>query len=103
MSRQAATRATKEPEPTLPVGYRRDDVRVSHEGWSLEVPGSYAAALGGGVVGWRRRPEHHARGDDDGFGGRPADVGPAFIEQFAVDLGPDAMSHRAGESSVEPG
>ncbi len=42
MIRQAATRATATPEPTPPVGYRRGDVRISHEGWALEVPGSFA-------------------------------------------------------------
>ena len=30
------------PEPGPPVGYRRDPVAISHEGWALEVPGSFA-------------------------------------------------------------
>ncbi len=98
MARQAATRATREPEPAVPVGYRRDPVRITHEGWTLEVPGWYAE---------RRSPEEWWGGGQ----GRSitlaatrtglADGSPmpaqAFVEQFAGDLGPDALTHREGE------
>jgi hypothetical protein len=98
MARQAAARAAVEPEPNPPVGYRRDPITISHEGWALEIPGSYAE---------RRTPDEWWGG---GSGhsitlaatttgtaeGRPMSA-QAFIEQFAVDLGPDAMNHRAGE------
>lgn len=98
MSRQAAGRASREPEPVPPVGYRRDPVRITHESWSLEVPGSYAE---------RRSPDEWWAGG----AGRAitlaatrtgtADGTPmsaqAFIEQFAADLGRDALNHRAGE------
>jgi hypothetical protein len=98
MARQAATRAAQEPAPNPPIGYRRDAVTISHEGWALEIPGSYAE---------RRTPEEWWGG---GAGhsitlaatttgtaeGRPMSA-QAFIEQFAVDLGPDAMNHRDGE------
>jgi hypothetical protein len=97
MARQAAERAASEPEPDPPVGYRRDPVIISHEGWALEIPGSYAE---------RRTPDEWWGG---GSGhsitlaatttgtaeGRPMSA-QAFIEQFAADLGPDAMNHRAG-------
>jgi hypothetical protein len=98
MARQAAARATKEPGPKPPVGYRRDPVTISHEGWALEIPGSYAE---------RRTPDEWW-GGGDGHSitlaatttgtaeGRPMSA-QAFIEQFAVDLGPDAINHRAGE------
>jgi hypothetical protein len=98
MARQAATRAARESAPDPPVGYRRDPVTISHEGWALEIPGSYAE---------RRSPEEWWGG---GAGrsitlaatttgtaeGRPMSA-QAFIEQFAADLGPDAINHRAGE------
>ncbi len=98
MARQAAARTAREPEPNPPVGYRRDPVTISHEGWALEIPGSYAE---------RRTPEEWWGG---GAGrsitlaatttgtaeGRPMSA-HAFIEQFAADLGPDAINHRAGE------
>jgi hypothetical protein len=98
MARQAAKRSTIEPEHNPPVGYRRDPVTISHEGWALEIPGSYAE---------RRTPDEWW-GGGDGHSitlaatttgtseGRPMSA-QAFIEQFAADLGPDAMNHRAGE------
>ena len=98
MSRQASGRATREPEPRPPVGYRRDPVRISHEGWSLEVPGSYAE---------RRTPDEWWGGGagrsitlaatKTGLADGAAMPAQAFIAQFAADLGPDALNHRAGE------
>jgi hypothetical protein len=98
MSRQAAMRATREPEPSPPVGYRRDPVRISHEGWSLEVPGAYAERRSseewwGGGAGRSITLAATTTGTADG---RPMSA-TAFIEQFAADLGPDAMNHRAGD------
>jgi hypothetical protein len=98
MARQAANRATLEPEPNPPVGYRRDPVRISHEGWSLEIPGEYAERRSVdewwcGGAGRSITLAATATGSDDG---RPMSA-QEFIEQFAVDLGPDAMPHRSGE------
>lgn len=98
MARQAAMRAAREPEPDPPVGYRRDLVRISHEGWSLEVPGMYAERRSaeewwGGGAGRSITLAATSTGTADG---RPMPAS-AFIEQFAAELGPDAMHHRAGE------
>ena len=98
MARQAAMRATRAPEPSPPVGYRRNPVRVSHEGWSLEIPGSYAERRSadewwGGGAGRNVTLAATATGTADG---RPMPA-TAFIEQFAADLGPDAMTHRVGD------
>jgi len=98
MARQAATRATRAPEPHPPVGYRRNPVRISHEGWSLEVPGMYAERRSaeewwGGGAGRSITLAATTTGTADGRH-MPA---VAFIEQFAADLGPDAMNHRAGD------
>lgn len=98
MTRLAAGRAAREPEPVPPVGYRRDPVRITHEGWSLEVPGSYAE---------RRTPEEWWCGGAGrsitlaatrtGSADGSAMSAASFIEQFATDLGPDALAHREGE------
>jgi hypothetical protein len=97
MARQAVQRAGNEPDPETPVGYRRGDVHITHEGWGLDVPGTYAE---------RRTPEEWWGGGagrsitlaatataTHGGAPMPAEM---FIEQFAADLGRDALSHRAG-------
>ena len=98
MARQAALRATTEPEPDPPVGYRRDPVVITHEGWTLEVPGSYAERRSaeewwGGGTGLNITLAATATGHPDGT---PMSA-TEFIEQFAIDLGPDAITQRAGE------
>jgi hypothetical protein len=97
MARQAATNATKEPQPVPPIGYRRQPVRINHEGWSLEVPGEYAERRSaeewwGSGGGRTITLAATATGNADGS---PM-TAQAFIEQFAVDLGPDAIAHNLG-------
>ena len=97
MARQAANRATTTPEPDPPVGYRRDPVVISHEGWALEIPGSFAERRSaeewwGGGTGRNITLAATATGHPDGTSMSAHE----FIEQFAVELGPDAMTHRAG-------
>jgi hypothetical protein len=98
MARQAAERATTTPAPDPPVGYRRDTVIITHEGWSLEVPGAFAERRSpeewwGGGTGRSITLAATATGDADG---RPMSA-QDFVEQFAVDLGPDAIVHRSGD------
>lgn len=93
MARQVTARSASMPPAAVPVGYRRLPVRITHEGWSLEVPGEFAE---------RRTPE-------EWWGSGPGrqvtlaavPTGPmsaeAFVSQFSADLGPDALSHRVGE------
>jgi hypothetical protein len=98
MARQAAARAARQPAADPPVGYRRDTVRISHEGWSLEIPGSYAERRtteewwGGGAG----RSITLAATPTGTAAGAPMSA-QAFIDQFAIDLGPDAITHRSGE------
>ena len=79
------------------IGYRRGPVTVNHEGWAIEIPGSF---------GERRSPEEWRGGE----GGRSitlaavetgTDSGPmsaeAFLRQVAGHLGNEALSHQAGE------
>ncbi|MEX1172236.1 MAG: hypothetical protein WEG56_06455, partial [Chloroflexota bacterium] len=98
MSRQAAARASREAEPEPLVGYRRDAVRVTHEGWTVEIPGSYAERRTAdewwaGGAGRSITLAATRTGDADGAPMSAA----AFIDQFAVELGPGALDHHAGD------
>jgi hypothetical protein len=79
------------------VGYRRGPVTVLHEGWTLEIPGSF---------GERRSPEEWWGGE----GGRSITLaavetgtasGPmsaeGFLHQVAGHLGSESLTHQAGE------
>lgn len=93
MSRQVIARTAAYEAQDVPVGYRRDPVRITHEGWSLWVPGDFAE---------RRTPE-------EWWGGGPGQritlaavstgsmSAQAFVSQFAADLGGDALTHHAGD------
>jgi hypothetical protein len=97
MLRQVADRASRMPQDRLSIGYRREPVRISHAGWVLEVPGSFA----------ERRSDEEWWG---GEGGRTITVagietggpgGPmlpdAFLSRVANDLGDSVMTHRDGD------
>ncbi len=93
MARQVIARSTALPASEELVGYRRNPVRITHEGWSLWIPGDFAE---------RRTPE-------EWWGGGPGrritlaavPTGSmsvqAFVSQFAGDLGADALTHHAGD------
>ncbi len=91
MARQVVPRAMREGGGGA-IGYRRGPVIISHEGWALEVPGSFAE---------RRTPEEWWGG---GAGRRitlaAVTTGTmsaaAFLEQFAGGIGPGAIDHREG-------
>lgn len=98
MTRQVDARALQA-EPGPPIGYRREPVRIEHEGWAIEVPGSFAE---------RRTDEEWWGGD----GGRSITLaatetgtadGPMtahdFLQQVAADLGPEALTHQSGRVS----
>lgn len=93
VARQVVDRATAMPPSEHPIGYRRDPVRITHEGWDLEVPGEFA----------------DRRTADEWWGGGPGRritlaavptgsmSAQSFVNQFAVDLGDEALTHQAGE------
>ncbi len=98
MARQVALRAAEAPalDPDTAIGYRRRPVRISHEGWSLEIPGSFA----------ERRTAEEWWGGGDGRSitlaatATGSDTGPMspldFLTQVAAELGSDALTHRDG-------
>jgi len=96
MARQVTERAGGSPAPDDPIGYRRHPVTISHEGWALEVPGSFA----------ERRTAEEWWGGGSGRSITLAAVatgtasGPlsaqAFLDQVAGHLGADALTHREG-------
>jgi hypothetical protein len=96
MSRQVVARVERDGGEAERIGYRRAPVTIRHEGWALEIPGSYAE---------RRTPEEWWGG---GLGRnitlaavQTATAGgamgaQAFVDHVGGDLGPDAIDHRAG-------
>jgi hypothetical protein len=97
MSRQVIDRAIRQPEDAPPIGYRRNPVTISHEGWALEIPGSFAERRTpeewwGGGVGRNITLAAVETGTELG-----AMDARSFIERFASDLGPDTINHQAGQ------
>ena len=89
--------AASTPDDQPLIGYRRGPVTVLHEGWTLEIPGSFDE---------RRSPEEWWGGE----GGRNitlaavetgTDGGPmsaeGFLRQVAGHLGNEALTHQSGE------
>ncbi len=83
-------------DPAGAIGYRRRPVTIEHEGWRLEVPGSFA----------ERRTAEEWWGGEGGRGvtiaavetaanGRPM-AASTFLDQVAGDLGGDALGHSEG-------
>ena len=96
MASQVRGRAASAAADEAPIGYRRAPVTIRHEGWALEIPGSFAE---------RRTSEEWWGGGagrditlaavTTGTAAGPM-AGQAFIQQFGGDLGPEAIDHRAG-------
>jgi hypothetical protein len=96
MTRQVEGRAERV-EAGPPIGYRRGPVTVVHEGWELEIPGSFS----------ERRTAEEWTGGEAGrtitlaateTGTPSGPMSPqAFLEQVSRDLGPEALTHRDGE------
>lgn len=79
-----------------PIGYRRRPVTIVHEGWALEVPGSFsgrrtAEEWSGGEAGRTIT----LAGTETAEGGRPM-TAERFLEQVAGQLGSGAMDHDDG-------
>jgi hypothetical protein len=96
MTRQVEAKAARAESRPL-IGYRRHPVLVIHEGWELEVPGSFteqrtAEEWSGGESGRTITIAATDTGTNDG------PMSPqAFLEQVSRHLGPDALTHDDGE------
>lgn len=93
MARQVLDRARAAGAPGALIGYRREPVTIEHEGWMLPIPGDFA----------ERRTDEEWWG---GGAGRSVTLAAtstgamspgAFLAQVAGDLGPEALTHEAGE------
>ena len=96
MSRQVLVRADREGGDATPIGYRRGPVTIRHEGWALEIPGSYAERRTpeewwGGGLGRNITLAAVQTATDGGAMGAQA-----FVDHVGGDLGPEAIDHRAG-------
>lgn len=96
MARQAVGRAMREASTGIEIGYRRAPVTITHEGWALTVPGSFAEKRSaeewwGGGAGRAITLAAVPTGTEAG-----AMAANVFIDQFAGNMGPDAIDHRAG-------
>jgi hypothetical protein len=97
MEHRVAPRAERADPSVPPIGYRRRPVTILHEGWALEVPGSFA----------ERRTAEEWWGGERGRGVTLAgvetgsDAGPmrpdAFLARVAGDLGDPVLNHRDGD------
>jgi hypothetical protein len=96
MSRQVLIRADRDGGDPTPIGYRRGPVTIRHEGWALEIPGSYAERRTpeewwGGGLGRNITLAAVQTATDGGAMGAQA-----FVDHVGGDLGPEAIDHRAG-------
>ncbi|MEO5939251.1 MAG: hypothetical protein ABIZ72_00045 [Candidatus Limnocylindrales bacterium] len=86
-------RADDEPRP---IGYRRNPVTIVHEGWALDVPGSFTDLRSseewtGGEAG----RSVTLAGTETAEGGHPMSA-DRFLQQVAGHLGRDALEHDDG-------
>jgi hypothetical protein len=96
MARQVVARAMREPSGGPEIGYRRAPVTIRHEGWTLTIPGSFAEKRTeeewwGGGTGRAITLAAVQTGTEAG-----AMAANTFIDQFAGNMGPDAIDHRGG-------
>ena len=83
-------------ESDAPIGYRRRPVTIIHEGWALEVPGSFTSTRtneewAGGEAG----RSITLAGVETAQGGQPMSA-DLFLRQVAGHLGHDAIEHDDG-------
>jgi hypothetical protein len=96
MTRQVEAKAERA-TGTSPIGYRRHPVLIVHEGWELEVPGSFSEQRSadewtGGESGRTITIAATETGTPDG----PM-TPQAFLAQVAGGLGSEALTHQDGE------
>jgi hypothetical protein len=78
------------------VGYRRRPVTIVHEGWAVDLPGSFGEERT--VEEWSGRDagrEVTLAATETAIGGQPMSA-DAFLREFAAGLGPSAIEHESG-------
>ena len=93
LTRMVAERAAAAPADEPSIGYRRGDVTVVHEGWSLTLPGSFAERRTGGEW-WGADAGRRITlaAVETGRDGRPMSA-EAFLAEVTAHLGPDVLTH----------
>jgi hypothetical protein len=81
-----------------PIGYRRRPVTVVHEGWALQVPGTFGERRSSDdwMGGERGRQVTIAATETRASDGAPMSAG-WFLSKVAGDLGDDVLHHHDGE------
>lgn len=98
IARQVEERAGRVPASRTSIGYRRSPVTITHEGWSLQVPGSFAERHSdeewwGGEAG-RSVTLAGVMTGGDGASPMRAD---SFLTRVAGELGANVMTHHDGD------
>jgi hypothetical protein len=78
------------------VGYRRGPVTILHEGWAVDLPGSFSEHRT--AEEWSGRDagrEVTLAATETASGGQPMSA-EAFLREFAAGLGRDAIEHESG-------
>src|SRR5207253_4800640 len=96
LDRGAGSLAVSAPEAAPRIGYHRGPVTIIHEGWALDVPGSFTEhrtneEWSGGEAGRTIT----LAGTETAEGGHPM-TADRFLQQVAGHLGHDAMEHDDG-------
>ena len=79
-----------------PIGYRRAPVTIFHQGWALDIPGSFSEHRGAEEwTGGEARRSITIAATETGEGGEPM-TADAFLGLVAGHLGNDVLEHEDG-------
>jgi hypothetical protein len=96
-TRQLVERMTRTVEGEPPIGYRRAPVTIVHQGWALDVPGTFAEQRSAEEwTGGEARRSVTIAATETGRDGEPMSA-DQFLRQVAGHLGSDALEHEDGE------
>lgn len=95
-TRQLVDRMVPTVEGDPPIGYRRAPVTIIHEGWALDIPGSFAEHRNAEEwTGAEARRSITLAATETGEGGEPMSADD-FLKRVAGHLGSDALEHEDG-------
>jgi hypothetical protein len=93
---QLVDRMDRTVEGAPPVGYRRAPVTIIHQGWALDIPGSFAEHRGEEEwTGGEARRSVTIAATETGEGGEPMSADD-FLDRVAGHLANDSLEHEDG-------